>query len=349
MKKVIGMISIMMIIVSSISNVFATNNIEVNSIIDDTVNEIMDDNEVNEIFDDIDSNEIFNDIVTNEIVNNTIDDVVDNKGMTKEELEQAIEKINKDISGKFILEDDKILLSVEDEQYTMSYNLEGNPKFISRAIITKDMTMDEYNNETQNLLLGIFGFGIVSVSKDIAIENATTYAVFSLFNYIELDEVQIYTEDTFDAMEVASKAYDEERIIEDELYKITMKKISSTETEYVVECTYEVKIDEDFSVIEEYNMDDLFPSNEILQNAQIAQNEFFEAMTNEEIMMNEMLELIEKQNNINKHNSIIENIIEIPQTGKTIQTEDILWIILISSVGVFILYCVYNKRKNGKE
>ena len=118
MKKIISIaIIILMLIVFSITNVYATN--------------ILD---------------------TNSIKNNSSDHV---NSMSKEELEKAIEKVNEDMNVEFKIEGDKIIISSEGKEYSMIYNLEGNPKFISRAVIKENMNMDEYEVETQNLLLGI--------------------------------------------------------------------------------------------------------------------------------------------------------------------------------------------------
>ena len=174
------------------------------------------------------------------------------------------------------------------------------------------------------------------------------YVLLSLYNNLDWEEAEIIEENQFDAMEMAAKVYDKETIIEDDLYKLTIKKVSNTESEYIIESNYEVKIDEDFSIIQDYNFEDIVPTNEILQNVQIARNEFFQETTNEQISLNETLQWIE--NKLPENFDIPENldILEIPQTGKTLQSEDILWIILLSSVVVFILYCIYDKRKNGK-
>ena len=316
MKKIISMISIMILIIYYISNVFATNIVDVNSIMGYEVNEIID---------------------------NTIDDVVDDNSITKEELEQAIKKLNKDTNEDFILEGDKITFSFEGKEYRMKYNLDGNPKFISRAVITKNMTMDEYNEETQNLILGIFGFTLVGINKGIETKDALLYAMFSLFDNIDFSKGEIVTEDTFNSIEIASKFFKEDIVIEEDLYKLNMKKVSNTESEYIVEAVYEVKTDEDFSILEDYEFE--YRDNslaDLLDKVQSGRENYQQAEMNESIKLNEWLSELDKQN------TIVSNIVEIPQTGKRLQDEDILWIILISSVSVFIVYCAYNKRKNGK-
>lgn len=275
--------------------------------------------------------------ITNVFASNTI---------TKEDLEQAIEKINnsEDTSEVFSLDENNIIITTEDEEYTLSYNLEGNPKFTSQVIYTKDMNAEQFQKKSGELICGVFGFIIVAVHKGIEIDNAVLYAVLSTLN-ISAELGEMYTNDPFDAMQVATNIFEDEIFEEGELFDVTIKKISSTESEYIVESTYEVKADRDFSIIGDYDIESY---NEILENAQIAQNEFWATATNEQILFNETYQWLE---NSALKNSVLENsgITEIPQTGKKMENLDVLFTILLISVSVLVLYNIYNRKIDGNK
>lgn len=279
----------------------------------------------------------------------SITNVYASNTMTKEELEQAIEKINnsENMNGRCSLDQNNIIITMENKQNILEYELEGNPKFTSQIIYTKDMNKEQFEEKNGELINGVLGFIIVAVHKGIEIDNAVFYSILSTLNsFTELEKMN--TNDSFDAMQVANDIFGDGIFKEGDLFDITIKKVSSTESEYIVESTYEVKADADFSIIGDYDLEDVIPYNEILENTQIAQNEFFESATNEEMALNEMYQWLE---NSELQNSVLQNsgITQIPQTGKTIENIDVLFAILIISVLVLVLYIVYNRKIDGNK
>lgn len=254
--------------------------------------------------------------------------------MTKEDLEKAIEKFNnvEGMEGEITVDGDKIVISNEEEKYTMSYNLEGNPTFKTQVNINNKMTNEEYNSEMGKLLLLLYGFGIVSIDKEIDVEDAIMYAMFASIKNNN-NEIKTSPAEEFNALNLVKEFYKEDNIVDVELYKQTTKIISATEDECVIESIMEVKIEEDFSIIEEF-VEDL---NKTENNEEVQVNEQIES--NEQVKVNEEIEN-------NEENEEVKNIgiNEIPQTGKTFGNMEMLWIILTISILALVLYTVYNRK-----
>lgn len=208
--------------------------------------------------------------------------------VTDENLNEALQKFvsseaneenyNISISNNFIN------VIVDNENYTLSYDLTDKPTFSMELPIQKGISYEEFEKKTENLILPMLGYVAVANIQGVEIEDASVYFLFSYLgsalkgsfssenSYIIVDDLNfsegvtiektdnpktIYTSEFGDrVIEYVNNMYKEKKSISDpegiNSYLLTIEKSDTTDTSCKLVSTLSVNNDADFSKISEY-------------------------------------------------------------------------------------------------
>lgn len=290
--------------------------------------------------------------------------------VTEQNLREALQKfVSSDANEKnynVTVDNNSIILSVDNETYTLKYDLSNKATFSFEIPIEKGMSYDKLEKQTDNLISTMVGYIAVANIQGVAVEDASAYFLSSYLenalngsfsfdssnSYMIIDDTNIADGVTIETtnpnaiyvsqfgervMEYVNAVYPESQFVSDSeginSYRLSVERKDTTETSCKLVSTLSVNLDADFSKIIGYaqKMEDSFMNSDILKE---------NVEKNDQIEQNQVIE-DETLNN--------SDITEIPQTGKKLELEDILLGILFGTIVIFILYYMYNRRKNENE
>lgn len=266
--------------------------------------------------------------------------------VTEESLENSFKKItesseNEDSSTNYSMDIDKenkkIMLSMDNEEYIMDYDLSDKPTFNIDLSFNNSMTKEEWENEADKATLLMVMFVLIADHEQIDFMDSMTYFMSSVFkNSTPTQPTDISTINN--ALEYAKLIYDKENTIKDTLFTYTTNKISETGDEYKVQATLIINNDADFSIIKGYSDNTINQMGNTIQNTL----ENIQELTNS--AQQSINNLVNQQESVNK---VINSISKLPQTGKFLRITDILYSLCIVS-SIALVYIVFKivKYKN---
>lgn len=209
--------------------------------------------------------------------------------VTDENLIEAFQKFVKsevnEGNYKISVSNNLITVSVDNENYTLKYDLTNKPTFLFEIPIEKGMSYYDFKNQIDNLILPMLGYIAVADIQGAKMEDASIYFLFSYLgnalngldssknSYIIYDDLKIISEGvTIEKTDNSKTIYTSEfgdRIIEyvDSLYKekqnisdekeinsfsFSIEKQDTSETSRKLISTLRVNTDADFSKINGY-------------------------------------------------------------------------------------------------
>ena len=300
--------------------------------------------------------------------------------VTEENLRESLQKfVSSDANEEnynITVSDDSIILSVDNETYTLKYDLSDKTTFSYEIPIEKGMAYEEFEKQTDNLILPMIGYIAVANIQGVELKDATAYFTFSYLGdaidgsiSFDSDNSPIIIDDTMikdgvtvettnpnaiyvsefseKVMEYVNAVYPESQSFSDSKginsYTITFERKDTTETSCKLVSTLNVNLDADFSKIKGL-VDEM---ESITDKAEEGANKYLNEIARDEEIMQEALNLIAPTENTQNDKNIEIN--EIPQTGKTFGNLDFLWVMLFSSVAILVLYTIYNRRIDGNN
>lgn len=220
--------------------------------------------------------------------------------VTDENLKDALQKFSSSEANEenynITVSNNSIIMSANNETYTLKYDLSNKPTFTFEIPIEKGMSYDDFKKRTDNLMLPMVGYIAVTNIQGVAVEDASAYFLFSylgsafngsfLFDSsnsymiiddtiegvtIESDNPNAIKVSEFEerVMEYVNALYPETQSISDtegiNSYTLTVERKDTTETSCKLVSTLSVNLDADFSKIIGYTqqMEDSFMNNGI--------------------------------------------------------------------------------------
>lgn len=220
--------------------------------------------------------------------------------VTDENLKDALQKFSSSEANEenynITVSNNSIIMSANNETYTLKYDLSNKPTFTFEIPIEKGMSYDDFKKQTDNLMLPMVGYIAVANIQGVAVEDASAYFLFSYlgsaFNgSFSFDSSNSYMiiDDTIEGvtiesdnpnaikvsefgervMEYVNAVYPETQSISDtegiNSYTLTVERKDTTETSCKLVSTLSVNLDADFSKIIGYTqqMEDSFMNNGI--------------------------------------------------------------------------------------
>ena len=208
------------------------------------------------------------------------------KKITKEDLSNSLEKFsNSEYNSLKIsnisIEDNVINFMMDNEKYSLNYDLTDKPTFSTECIIEKGMTYEEFNNKIDNLSVVLLGYVAIADIHGANIKDACIYFPLSLLGNLansssstnnfytiiddstllegatveKTDDPQVIYTSEFEnrIMEYVNKIYDKKQVLSDESginsYLLTIEKTDTTDTSCKIKYTLSIKNDADFSKI----------------------------------------------------------------------------------------------------
>ena len=201
---------------------------------------------------------------------------------------------------KISVSNNAIDITVDNERYTLNYDLTDEPTFSLEVPIQKGMSYDDFKKKTDNLILSSLGYVAVANIQGVEMEDASTYFLLSYLSnalngsfssensYVIVDDLNlsdgvtiektddsktIYTSEFGDrVIEYVNAKYPETQTISDSeeinSFVMTIEKKDITETSCKLVSTLSVNLDADFSKIEKVNegIKDSFVNNDITKD-----------------------------------------------------------------------------------
>lgn len=191
-----------------------------------------------------------------------------------------------------------INIKVENETYSMTYDLTNKPIFTMETLIQKGISYNEFNDKTENLILPMLGYIAVANIQGVGLEDAGAYFLFSymgsalsggalssenlytIVDDLNLDEgvtlqktddpKTIYTSEFGEkVLEYVNEVYKNPQTISDSSginsYVMTIEKVNIDDTSCKIVSKLIANYDADFSQIKGYSeqMDDAFMDSSI--------------------------------------------------------------------------------------
>lgn len=220
--------------------------------------------------------------------------------VTDENLKDALQKFSSSEANEenynITVSNNSIIMSANNETYTLKYDLSNKPTFIFEIPIEKGMSYDDFKKQTDNLMLPMVGYIAVANIQGVAVEDASAYFLFSYlgsafngsFSFNSSNSYMII-DDTIEGvtiesdnpkaikvsefgervMEYVNTVYPETQSVSDtegiNSYTLTVERKDTTETSCKLVSTLSVNLDADFSKIIGYTqqMEDSFMNNGI--------------------------------------------------------------------------------------
>ena len=340
MKKVISLMIIMTILMSGFSFVYASNEIE-----NSTPNPYATTGNVTNIPDNTENTtQIDSETAENETTGNT---VLVSGNITKESLENAAKKHieylrkNGNTQTDYKIYDDKIVLSNGNSDNEASYDLQNGAKFSTNIVMYKDGEYKSGDDKILEISAAYVGLMLSCEIKGASEKNAGDYVI----EEISKNNMLMFLTVPYLPNDVA-KYYLKEEVVENhDLYTSKIKILSDSDSELIVNLTLDVKVDQDFSVIND-KYENYKSFDDMLEELKKSRENYTETAKKE----NEQLaNVMAFANEMGTNKGNMENITEIPQTGKGFETVDALEILLVTSIFLLGGYAFYNIRKNKKE
>lgn len=214
----------------------------------------------------------------------------------KESLQKFVSSEANEENYNITVSNNVITVIVDNESYTLNYDLSNKPTFTFEIPIEKGMNYDDFKKQTDNLMLPMVGYIAVANIQGVAIEDASAYFLFSylgnaLNGSFSFDSSNSYMiiDDTTEGvtiesdnpnaikvsefgervMEYVNAVYPETQSISDtegiNSYTLTVERKDTTDTSCKLVSTLSVNLDADFSKIIGYTqqMEDSFMNNGI--------------------------------------------------------------------------------------
>lgn len=109
-------------------------------------------------------------------------------------LQEYIDSEYNDSSLKTKIKDKIIVVTKDDEEYEVAFNLRGNPTFTSKVIVEKGISYDEYTKKIESLSLPMLGYMAIAYNYGVSPQDASTYFTFTYVSemFDEADEEDAY-------------------------------------------------------------------------------------------------------------------------------------------------------------
>ena len=295
--------------------------------------------------------------------------------ITEEDLEKSIIKLKPEISdsedGKdnnieIDKENDLIIITIEGMSLKLKYDLSNEPILSVEENFEKGMTYDEYKKKDNIYSELILGYAIIANIKGVDVQDSMFYLTLKITseliknygkdkNYVvveeEKEDVTITNKNdiVIPASEFGERIieyvvgnYNDIDINDKDIYdtfeiKITSDKID--EDNCTVKATIKVNTDGNFEAIK--GITENISGDE--ENNNIG-NVIGNTSINENIINSGLVSKAEKMVKNNNIANYIGNSKKLPQTGKSFEIVDILYITIFASVGILILLIIKNKR-----
>lgn len=204
----------------------------------------------------------------------------------KESLQKYVSSEANDENYNITVSNNVITITVDNESFTLNYDLTDKPTFSFEIPIEKGMSYDEFNEQTENLMLPWVGYVAVANIQGVAFEDGMAYILMSYlgnaFNgswsnensYVIFDDTNMSEGVTIDrdesdkktiyvsefgerVMEYVNATYKDKQTITDaengiNSYEWIIEKRDVTETSCKLVSSLTVNADADFSKIEGY-------------------------------------------------------------------------------------------------
>ena len=206
--------------------------------------------------------------------------------VTDENLKEALQKFTSSEANEdnynITVSNNDIILSANNETYTLKYDLSGKPTFSFEIPIEKGMSYDEFKKQTDNMMLPMVGYIAVANIQGVSFEDASAYFLFSYLgsalngsfsfdsssSYMIIDDTNTSDGVTIETtnpnaiyvsqfgervMEYVNAVYPESQSISDSeginSYTLSVERKDTTETSCKLVSTLSVNLDADFSTI----------------------------------------------------------------------------------------------------
>ncbi len=205
--------------------------------------------------------------------------------VTKENLTSTLQKFaSSDANEKnyqIEVSDDVINITAGSKKYSVTYDLSGKPKFSFKASVKKGMTYEEFEEQTDCLILPIIGYIATANIQGASLDDLVAYLLPMYFQYAlsSVSSGNAYTivDDTVDGFQKPSVAdpkviyvsefservmdfvntiyKNSNQVVLDDTskyntFKLSMKKENEQENSCDIVSTVEVNLDADFSKLE---------------------------------------------------------------------------------------------------
>lgn len=204
-----------------------------------------------------------------------------------ETMQGFVESAANDKNYKVTVNDGIITISVDDEEYTLNYDLTEKPTFFLEIPIKQGMSYEEFKNQTDNLTLPMLGYIAVANVQGVEFEDALSYFFMSYLGnalsgswssedmYMIIDDTNTSDGVTFDrdesnsktiyasefgerVMEYVNSLYKDKQTVTDvanggiDSYEFSVERKDVTDTSCTLVASLSVNIDADFSKIKGY-------------------------------------------------------------------------------------------------
>ena len=206
--------------------------------------------------------------------------------VTDENLKEALQKFTSSEANEdnynIIVSNNDIILSANNETYTLKYDLSNKPTFSFEIPIEKGMSYDDFRKQTDNRMLPMVGYIAVANIQGVAFEDASAYVLSSYMenilngsfrfdssnSYMIIDDTNTSGGVTIETtnpnaiyasqfgervMEYVNDVYLESKFISDSeginSYTLSVERKNITETSCKLVSTLSVNLDADFSTI----------------------------------------------------------------------------------------------------
>ena len=200
--------------------------------------------------------------------------------VTDENLKEALQKFSSSELNKknynITVSNNSIIMSANNETYTLKYDLSNKPTFTFEIPIEKGMSYDDFKKQTDKMMLPMVGYIAVANIQGVAVEDASAYLAFAFLGNalnalngsfsVDTSNSYMIIDDTIKSnnpnaikisefgervMEYVNVLYPETLSFSDtegiNSYTITVEKKDTTETSCKLVSTLSVNLDADFS------------------------------------------------------------------------------------------------------
>lgn len=206
--------------------------------------------------------------------------------VTKENLEEALNNLisyseSEEYDYQFNVSDENIQITSNGKDYYLKYDLTNNPTFTLEIPIQQGMSYEDFNEQSNNIILPMFGYIAVANIQGVEFDDLSIYMMMSLLGnitdsissegtYIIIDDTDpsnnvvkdetnkniIYVSEFGErVIEYVNYLFKDKQVFKDEginSYEWTIEKIDETDTSCKIVSSLTVNLDADFSKIEDY-------------------------------------------------------------------------------------------------
>jgi len=276
--------------------------------------------------------------------------------ITKESLtkffEDFVEKetAEGDLEGNIEVTGNEIIITSEELEHKMEYDLTDKPTFSIDMLFENGMTYDECTEEASKVSTTLFGFMAVAGINGADATDAMMHGMLAIMGkaFEQSDEETTITEENFvNAIDYAEKAYSKDIEIVDDFFILTIKKAELKDKEYIVKTELVVNSEKDFSVL----------SSKTDEIGNTIANSIVGGLTNS---IGSMANQVIATTNTTTNNTVpsttslptstpsTANIGTMPNAGFELNALNILKIVLGLSLAGVIAYSIYSKRYSSK-